>query len=150
MSFCLTPIRTCGSNVFEIVFDAYHPAKLASFWASALPHYAIREYDEAEVKRLAELGYTPETDPTVAVDGDGPTLWFQKVETKTLHRNRIHLDLRCESRTAEVERLQNLGASIRDVYEDHVVMLDPEGNQFCLFDEQSEHSHPVSRSNFDS
>ena len=65
---------------FEIVIDSLMPARLARFWASALPGYSVRTYDATEIARLAELGLTAETDPSVAVDGDGPTLWFQKSE----------------------------------------------------------------------
>jgi hypothetical protein len=61
------------ARIKEIVFDAAQPARLARFWAAALDGYAVREYDAAEIARLAGLGLDPETDPTVAVDGDGPT-----------------------------------------------------------------------------
>ena len=37
-------------------------------------------------------------------------------------------------RAAEVERLLALGARIRDEHDNHTVMLDPEGNQFCIGD----------------
>ena len=62
----------------DIVIDAIHPASLARFWAEALEGYAVRAYDEVEVNRLAELGLTPETDPSVAVDGPGPSYFFQQ------------------------------------------------------------------------
>jgi glyoxalase superfamily protein len=120
---------------FEIVVDSQAPARLARFWASALPGYAIRAYDAQELARLAALGLTPETDPSVAVDGDGPTFWFQKSEQATQRRNRIHLDLRGVDRESEVQRLLELGATIRDRHLRHTVMLDPEGNQFCVHDE---------------
>jgi hypothetical protein len=61
----------------EIVIDAGHPAALARFWAEVIDGYAIRPYDDEEIARLAALGFTPETDPTVMVDGPGPTLCFQ-------------------------------------------------------------------------
>ena len=52
-----------------IVVDSLHPAMLARFWAAALDGYAVRAYDDAEIARLASLGFTPETDPNVMVDG---------------------------------------------------------------------------------
>ncbi len=116
----------------EIVVDAAHPAVLARFWAAALDDYALRPYDAAEIARLAELRLTPETDPTVAIDGGGPTLFFQKSERRKAGRNRIHLDLCCASRRDEVARLERLGASVRDVHRTFTVMLDPEGNEFCV------------------
>jgi hypothetical protein len=78
----------------SITIDAQHPASLARFWAEVLEGYAVRAYDEAESSRLAALGFTPETDPTVMVDGPGPTLCFQKMPGKTTGRNRWHVDLR--------------------------------------------------------
>jgi hypothetical protein len=44
----------------------------------------------------------------------------------------LHLDLACDSRAAEAARLVALGARVRDVHASHTVMLDPEGNAFCL------------------
>jgi len=47
----------------EIVIDAARPAALASFWAAALEGHAVRAYDEAEIARLAPLGFTVMLDP---------------------------------------------------------------------------------------
>jgi hypothetical protein len=47
--------------------------------------------------------------------------------------NRTHLDLRCESVGAELERLGQLGATLVAEYGDHLLLRDPEGNEFCLF-----------------
>ena len=123
------------SKGLEIVFDARNPYRLAHFWAAALPGYEVRAYDDAEIARLAALGLTPETDPSVPIDANGgPTIWFQKSDAETTSRNRIHLDLKFAERTREAARLCGLGASVRSERADHVVLLDPEGNQFCLFD----------------
>ena len=120
------------ARIKEIVVDALDPQLLAGFWAAALDDYAIRAYDADEIARLARIGLTPATDTSVALDGNGPTIFFQKTRQTKLGRNRIHLDLRCESRAAEVARLERLGASVRDVHATHTVMLDPEGNEFCV------------------
>ena len=53
-----------------IVIDCNKAPDLARFWASVIDGYAIRPYDDAEIARLALLGLTPATDPTVAVDGE--------------------------------------------------------------------------------
>jgi len=119
----------------EIVIDSLDPPRLARFWAAALTGYRVRDYDAAEIARLAEQGLTPETDPNVAVDGTGPTLWLQRTARPKTERNRMHLDLRCRDRAAEADRLGRLGARVRDVHDHHTVMLDPEGNEFCLVDE---------------
>jgi hypothetical protein len=47
-------------------------------------------------------------------------------------KNRVHLDLRCDRTEDELERLIELGASIVAGYDDHVLLRDPEGNEFCL------------------
>jgi hypothetical protein len=121
-------------EILEIVFDSQHPARLAGFWAAVLDGYRIRGYDDAEIERLATLGYTPETDPSVAVDGPGPTFFFQKTEQPKRSRNRLHLDLAGGSRATEVAQMVELGATIREELDDHTVMLDPEGNEFCVRD----------------
>lgn len=121
-------------EISEIVIDSLHPAALARFWATALSEYDVRPYDAAEIARLAALGHTPETDPAVAVDGPGPTLFFQKTETIKHSRNRVHLDVVGGDRVSEVERLVELGASVREARSDHTMMLDPEGNEFCVKD----------------
>lgn len=116
----------------EIVIDSRHPASLARFWAGTFQGYAIRAYDDAEIARLASLNLTPESDPSVMVDGPGPTLCFQlRLEPKT-HRNRLHFDLMVRSRAEEIARLSALGAKVRDEHEGFTVMLDPEGNEFCV------------------
>ncbi len=122
------------SRMDSITVDAQCPASLARFWAAALEGYAVRAYDEAEIARLAALGFTQETDPTVMVDGPGPTLCFQKMPGRTNGRNRWHLDLVGASREAEVERLCGLGARVREVHDGWTTLLDPEDNPFCVLD----------------
>jgi hypothetical protein len=118
----------------EIVIDADHPASLARFWAEAVAGYAIRSYDDAEITRLAGLGLTPETDPSVMVDGPGPTLCFQLFPGPRPARNRVHLDLAVADRDAEVVRLIGLGATVAREENSYTVLRDPEGNNFCLID----------------
>ena len=121
-------------RIRDIVFDSTNPAALARFWAGALDGYDVRPYGAEEIARLAERGLTPETDPGVAVDGPGPTLWFQLVSDGKVTRNRVHLDLAGGPRAEEVARVRALGASVRDVHDSFTVMLDPEGNEFCVLD----------------
>ena len=118
----------------EIVIDADLPSRLAKFWAAAIDGYAIRVYDDEEVARLASLGLTPETDPSVMVDGPGPTICFQQLSGPRPWRNRVHLDISSTDRPAEVARLMSLGATRMREAKGYTVLRDPEGNQFCVID----------------
>lgn len=82
-------------------------------------------------------------------DGTGPRLFFQRVPEDQVGKNRVHLDVRAapglrgEERMAaleaECERLVALGATRVRRHEPappmgagHLVLADPEGNEFCL------------------
>lgn len=52
-------------------------------------------------------------------------------EPKTV-KNRVHLDLRADDVDAEVQRLTGLGARLSAAYEQHITLVDPEGNEFCM------------------
>lgn len=123
--------------ISEIVFESTTPSRLAVFWAAVLDDYAVRPYDEAEIARLAALGFTPETDPTVMVDGPGPSLCFQRVPSRDYANNRIHLDISADDVAVWVERAVLLGARIERREAGYTVMKDPEGNQFCITPDKS-------------
>jgi hypothetical protein len=122
------------SRIDSITVDAQHPASLARFWAAALDGYAVRAYDEAEIARLAALGFTPETDPTVMVDGPGPHLCFQEAREPGAAKGRMHMDVVAVDRRAEVARLCRIGAAFCREGPDYTVLSDPEGNRFCVID----------------
>ncbi|MER7014875.1 VOC family protein [Saccharopolyspora sp. NPDC000359] len=82
-------------------------------------------------------------------DGRGPRVFFQRVPEGKVAKNRVHLDIRAapglqgEERMAALEaecaRLVALGATRVRRHEPappfsagHIVMADPEGNEFCL------------------
>jgi hypothetical protein len=82
-------------------------------------------------------------------DGVGPRLFFQQVPEDKVAKNRVHLDVRAApglegdermaALEAECERLVALGATRFRRFEPalpmgsgHIVMTDPEGNEFCL------------------
>jgi hypothetical protein len=82
-------------------------------------------------------------------DGQGPRLFFQQASEDKVAKNRVHLDVRAapglagEERMAalevECDRLVSLGATRVSRYDPeppmsagHIVMADPEGNEFCL------------------
>jgi predicted enzyme related to lactoylglutathione lyase len=128
-------------RVDAVVFDCHDAAPLARFWAKALG-WSIAPYDEEELARLASKGIVdPEEDPTVMVEqpeqSDLPVLFFVEVPEDKVVKNRLHLDLQADDELErEVERLEDLGARIRNWAEEDggiwCVMLDPEGNEFCV------------------
>ena len=121
-------------QIRDIVFDCEDPPKLARWWAQIVDGYDVRPYDDEEIARLASLGYTPETDPGVAVDGPSHTLFFQKVPEGKTVKNRLHLDLIGGDRDEEVAKLIELGATLVAKRETWTTLLDPEDNEFCVMD----------------
>jgi catechol 2,3-dioxygenase-like lactoylglutathione lyase family enzyme len=128
-------------RIESIVFDCRDPAPLARFWAAVLG-WSVAPYDEEELERLASKGvYDPEDDPSVMVEPpegeDLPVLFFTEVPEEKAAKNRVHLDVAGDLPLEdEVQRLEGLGAHIRNWAEDGgstwCVMLDPEGNEFCV------------------
>ncbi|MGW0659726.1 VOC family protein [Streptodolium elevatio] len=140
---------------WTLTVDCAEPGKLAEFWAAALgyaPRPApagfadweewLRHYDVPE-EEWDDGAYL--TDP----DGVGPNISFLKVPEPKVAKNRLHLDIQAgggrevpwEERmprvVAAVERLTAAGATVLredapDGRLDHVVMADPEGNEFCV------------------
>lgn len=114
----------------DVVFDAAHPPSLARFWAAALDGYDVAPYGPDD---------DPEFDPTVLVeraDGGRPRLWFQLVAEAAagkVGKNRVHLDVDADDRAAEVARLVALGATVHEVHQEWTTLLDPEGNELCVF-----------------
>jgi hypothetical protein len=125
------------ARLHDVVFDSRHPAPLARFWAAALDGYAVAPYDDAEIERLRGMGIDDiEDDPSVMVEaaaGAGPRLCFQRIDEPKVVKNRVHLDLRADDLEREVERLVGLGARVSArPRADWVVLVDPEGNEFCV------------------
>jgi hypothetical protein len=123
------------ARLHDVVFDCRHPASIARFWASVLDGYQVAPYDDAELARLRGKGiFDPEDDPNVLVEAAAgqPRIFFQLVPEPKIVKNRVHLDVRCDSIEDELERLKGLGASVVSQYDDHVMLRDPEGNEFCL------------------
>jgi catechol 2,3-dioxygenase-like lactoylglutathione lyase family enzyme len=128
-------------RIDSVVFDCQDAAPLARFWAAALG-WTVAPYDEEELERLASKGiYDPEEDPSVMVeppsDTDLPVLFFTEVPEEKVAKNRVHLDLAADGPIEdEVQRLEGLGAAVRNWTEEGgnmwCVMLDPQGNEFCV------------------
>jgi catechol 2,3-dioxygenase-like lactoylglutathione lyase family enzyme len=139
----------------QITFDCADPDGLAHFWAEALgyqlqgPPPGFGSWDEA----LDAMDVPPErrNDASAVVDPEGtrPRLFFQRVPEGKVVKNRVHLDVRAApglegdarmaALEAEAERLVTHGATRLERFEPapplgagHIVMADPEGNEFCL------------------
>jgi len=139
----------------QITFDCADPTGLAAFWAEALGYHLQDppEGFESWEQALEAMGVPPESrnDASAVLDPDGsrPRLFFQRVPERKQVKNRVHLDVRAApglegdarmaALEAEAERLVSLGAARLQRYEPapplgagHIVMADPEGNEFCL------------------
>jgi hypothetical protein len=117
--------------------DATDPQALAAFWAVALGYVAEHGYDE------------PDGASIIDPDRVGPAIGFLRVPEGKTAKNRLHIDIRVAGeppwdmaqRTrlirAKAAELVAVGATtVReysyDEHLDHIVMLDPEGNEFCV------------------
>lgn len=125
------------SLLWTLGCDAADPHRLATFWALALGYVDEPGYDD------------PHGASIVDPEGQRPAIGFLRVpETKTA-KNRMHIDIRVAGDPPwdEMEREQlirskvtDLGAAgatfVREQFYGqtlgHVVMLDPEGNEFCV------------------
>jgi len=71
-----------------------------------------------------------------APDGSGRRLALMPAPSAKTTKNRVHFDLRPDvDQSMEVRRLERLGArcvDVRQVDATWVVMVDPEGNEFCV------------------
>jgi len=107
----------------EIVVDCVAPERLVRFWALLV--------GGSPVDRSADWSYL---DPP----GGQPRLAFQAVEEgKESRKNRLHLDIEVDDIVAVRDELVRRGAAaVGTVRSDDQgafqVMLDPEGNEFCL------------------
>jgi hypothetical protein len=138
----------------QVTFDCGDPAAQAEFWAAALgyvvqpPPEGFESWDEA----LAAWGVPEDrrNDRSALVDpaGAGPRVFFQRVPEGKTAKNRVHLDVRAAPGLAGEDRMAALeeacatlvarGATRVQRFEldrltfGHIVMKDPEGNEFCL------------------
>src|ERR1043166_8058601 len=89
----------------------------ARFWAEALG----RPVDRAHPSSRGNY-WMLETPP------DEPIVEIQRVD----HESRVHLDIETDDIPAEVERLEQLGATVVKRLERWVVMQAPSGHRFCV------------------
>ena len=139
----------------QVSVDCADPAALAGFWAEALgyvleaPPGGFATWEQA----LDAWGVPPHLRNTrsAVVDpaGGGVRLFFQQVPEAKKVKNRLHLDVRAapglqggarmDALLVEADRLAALGARLLGRHEPqppleagHLVLEDPEGNEFCV------------------
>ncbi|MFL5767605.1 MAG: VOC family protein [Actinomycetota bacterium] len=143
------------SMTFQITFDCDRARPLAGFWADVLgwrPADPPAGFETWEAWLIYHEVPEEEWDDGASIeDPDGGAsarrITFLRVPERKTAKNRIHMDLDVADRTApieeqvrdidaEVERIEALRAtklrSDRTPTHYHVVMQDPEGNEFCV------------------
>ena len=140
---------------WSMTFDCTSPAVVAAFWRTALGYVDapppegwdtwedwLRHFDVPEEEW---------DDGASLVDPEGvlPRVSFLKVPEDKVAKNRLHLDVqagggrhipfdvRWPRVMAVVEKLVGAGGTVVALHTngdepDHVVMADPEGNEFCV------------------
>ncbi len=142
------------SREVQVTFDCADPGALAEFWAEVLgyvvqpPPDGFDSWDQALDAWGVPADQRNDRSAVVDPEGRGPRVYLQKVPEGKTAKNRLHLDVRAapgleggERMAAledECDRLTALGA-VRvlrtepgGIGSGHILMQDPEGNEFCL------------------
>ncbi|MFC4021519.1 VOC family protein [Micromonospora sp. GCM10011542] len=111
------------SRLLTVTFDAHDPARLAQFWAGMLGREVVEDAGNA----------------LLPGDDTQPSLRFVPSRAKKVGPNLMHLHLTSTSHADQqhtVATALDLGGGHLDVgqlpEEEHVVLADPEGNEFCV------------------
>ncbi|MFD0971686.1 VOC family protein [Plantactinospora endophytica] len=111
------------SRLVAVTFDAHAPTRLATFWAGMLGRQVVEH---------AGALFLPGDDTQLGLE-------FVASDTEKEGPNRVHLHLTSDSPADQQHRVATaleLGASHLDVgqrpEEGHIVLADPEGNEFCV------------------
>ena len=122
------------ARIREIVIDAAAPRGARALLGGRARRLRVRAYDAAEIARLAAKGRTPETDPRSRSTGRGRRSSSRRRPSRSAAGTASTSTSSAGPRDAEVARLVALGASVRDEHATYSVLLDPEGNEFCVRD----------------
>jgi predicted enzyme related to lactoylglutathione lyase len=114
-------------HLHALCFDANDPLRLARFWAAVLGWELVDDADDG-------IALLPN-------DDTGFRIRVRATREEKVVQNRMHLDLTStsvEDQQQTVARSLGLGARHIDVgqrpEEAHVVLADPEGNEFCVIE----------------
>ncbi|MGC4746775.1 VOC family protein [Micromonospora sp. DT201] len=125
------------ATFWTLGFDADDPQRISAFWALALGYVREPGFDEPDNASIIDPG------------GRGPAIAFLRVPEGKSAKNRVHIDIRVAGPgprdmverarliRQRVPELVAAGATVvrEEWYGDvlgHVVMQDPEGNEFCV------------------
>ncbi|MGW1993988.1 VOC family protein [Embleya sp. NPDC001921] len=134
----------------DLTLDCTNAPLLADFWKTALGYIDEPPPAPFETRREWFAQFDPPEDESVDdaawlcdPDGVGPRLSILRVPEPKTAKNRLHLDIRVPGHGSPQERWERIGiesarlvaAGGSVLYEDtghHIVMADPEGNEFCV------------------
>lgn len=115
-------------RIGELVLGCHDADILARFWCEVLDFVVLGREDDGSV----EIG------PRAGSAGAQPTIFLSTRDEPEPGKSRLHIDVNATDRDQEAElaRLLALGARPADIgqtgRESWHVLLDPEGNEFCL------------------
>jgi predicted enzyme related to lactoylglutathione lyase len=118
---------TC--RLFALTIDANDPLRLASFWASVLGWKMATNSQEVMIQSTDDTGFN---------------IRFHSTQALKTGQNHMHFDLTStslEDQRRTVAKSIDLGAQHIDIgqgsEERHVVLADPEGNEFCVIEPEN-------------
>ncbi|MFC0600003.1 VOC family protein [Streptomyces palmae] len=115
-------------RISELVLGCREPEVLSRFWCEVLDFVELGREEDGSI----EIG------PREGFGGAQPTLFLSRREEPEPGKPRLHIDVNATDRDQEeeLERLLKLGARPADIgqtgEESWHVLMDPEGNEFCL------------------
>ena len=106
-----------------VIVDALDPERLAAFWSEVL--------DRPVAGRVGPYVFLARR--------NGLGIGFQRAQSTTSGKNRLHLDLESADPAAEQAVVERLGGRRLTEYDDggFLVLADPEGNEFCVIPQGS-------------
>ncbi|MGK5674272.1 VOC family protein [Micromonospora sp. URMC 106] len=134
----------------DLTLDGADAKLLGEFWKTALGYVDEPPPAPFSTREEWHASFDPPEDDSAddAVwlcdpDGVGPRLSILRVPEPKTAKNRLHIDVRVPGHgnpderwariRAESERLVKAGGSVlREHAGHHIVMADPEGNEFCV------------------